>query len=1134
MSALAAAPSGEDDQPESRRRPPRLPEPVLRAGAEAAGVSDDVLSRAVELALAAGPDAAGVEWRQRARCRGWDAEQFYPSRGGQLRQVLAACASCPVQAECLGAALALGEHHGVWGGTSGAARSRLRRVLRSAGVLGVVGEDAYLAWHEDGADREPAPTRPSRLQSVVRPRQHQLEAVAAICAAIGTGGRCQVAMAPGSGKTHVGLWSAERLGATRVLVLVPSLPLVAQTIALWRHSGSGAARVLAVCSDAGELEAEATTDPGCVRAFLDGAGPAVVVATYQSSPVLAAAGARFDLAVADEAHHLAGARDKHFAALCRGEIPAERILYMTATPRQYRRRDGEVELVGMDDAAVFGPLVYRLSLSDAVAAGVVADYRIVVAAVEADTFARVATHPGLAGIDAHLLAGAIAVVRAMGDFGLASCLSFHTRVERARTFASLIGPVADALAGERPPGPGWSGWAHGGASVRIRQRLLARLADGASWGVLANARAFGEGVDLPTLDAVAIVDPKNSESDVLQAAGRALRRPGAAAKVGTVLLPVLLAEGGDATDPLAGIDRRGLEVVAGVLRALRAHDDDLGARLDRTRRVVGQASGGGRPDWAAYARSRSARGLLGSRVELWVPGGATGELAGALALRLVRESTPGWEEHLGRLRAWVDAHASAAVPQLATVPDGHGGTFGLGAWCTTQRTLRRRQLLAPERVAALEALPGWCWDPVPEQWQAHLDALADWSARHGDANCPQGTVWQGKRLGQWVSTVRTAYKASVLDAGRTAGLEALPGWSWDMRADAWEAHFVDLASWVNDHGHACPSDGDVVGGFDLGRWVAKQRSALRAGRLGDDRADRLRALPGWVDHEREAGWEAGFAHLRAWAGEHGHAAPPQSLVLADGYGLGGWVATQRERRRRGRLPAGREARLEALAGWEWSPRTDAWPAAYDRLVAFVEREGHARVPDRDDGSGFSLGAWVSFQRTQFARGLLGPERAAALERLPGWVWSVHDARFEAGVAALEVYVARSGNCEPGPGHREGQLRLGQWVQRVRALHGAGRLEAARAARLEAVDGWHWEAALSQDAVWAAAWEAAFVRLARWADANGHAMPRQHVVLDDGFRLGNWVAKQRARQRSGQLASDRAARLEQLAGWARRG
>jgi hypothetical protein len=140
---------------------------------------------------------------------------------------------------------------------------------------------------------------------------------------------------------------------------------------------------------------------------------------------------------------------------------------MSATPRRYRKHGDDLEVVGMDDQESFGPEVFRLQLSEAVDAGIVADYRVVVAAVDRVTFDRVAAHQAPSDIDPQLLAGAIAVVRAMGEFDLRSLISFHSRVERARVFAGLIGIVAEALPpNDRPPGLGWSAWVHGGTVPR--------------------------------------------------------------------------------------------------------------------------------------------------------------------------------------------------------------------------------------------------------------------------------------------------------------------------------------------------------------------------------------------------------------------------------------------------------------------------------------------------------------------------------------------------------------------------------------------------------------------------------------------------------------------------------------------
>ena len=122
------------------------------------------------------------------------------------------------------------------------------------------------------------------------------------------------------------MWAAARLDARRVLILVPTLGIIPQTVRLWRRNGPWPeATFLAVCGDSARgLELETTSDAGRVQSFLAASspvGPSVVVATYQSSSVLVSAGERFDLVIADEAHHLAGGRTKPFAAVVRGEIP---------------------------------------------------------------------------------------------------------------------------------------------------------------------------------------------------------------------------------------------------------------------------------------------------------------------------------------------------------------------------------------------------------------------------------------------------------------------------------------------------------------------------------------------------------------------------------------------------------------------------------------------------------------------------------------------------------------------------------------------------------------------------------------------------------------------------------------------
>jgi predicted helicase len=125
--------------------------------------------------------------------------------------------------------------------------------------------------------------------------------VKAVCQGFEQSDRGQLIMACGTGKTLVGLWTAERLDCRRTLVLLPSLSLLAQTMREWAANSSQPFARLAVCSDetvteedhlvehTSELGLPVTTDPEKITKFLRYQSPRVVFATYQSSGRLAEA-----------------------------------------------------------------------------------------------------------------------------------------------------------------------------------------------------------------------------------------------------------------------------------------------------------------------------------------------------------------------------------------------------------------------------------------------------------------------------------------------------------------------------------------------------------------------------------------------------------------------------------------------------------------------------------------------------------------------------------------------------------------------------------------------------------------------------------------------------------------------------
>src|SRR5215213_6850293 len=136
----------------------------------------------------------------------------------------------------------------------------------------------------------------------------------------------------------------------------------------------------------------------------------------------------------------------------------------------------------------------------------------------------------------------------MAKYDLRRVVSFHGRVKRARDFSAEVPDVIRWMPeGARPEGPVWTSYVSGEMSAGQRDVRLRRFRhlEAGERALLANARCLAEGVDVPSIDAVAFIDPRRSQIDIIQAVGRAIRRSEEKTK-GTVVLPVFVDPNEDA------------------------------------------------------------------------------------------------------------------------------------------------------------------------------------------------------------------------------------------------------------------------------------------------------------------------------------------------------------------------------------------------------------------------------------------------------------------------------------------------------------------------------------------------------------------------------------------------------------
>ncbi len=475
------------------------------------------------------------------------------------------------------------------------------------------------------------------------PRQHQIEALAAVREGLQDADRGKLIMACGTGKTYTALQIAEALAGKggRVLFLVPSLSLMSQTIREWSIDCTIPLRSFAVCSDVQvgvrkvknddladmdvhDLEIPATTHGAKLGAKANAPDPermTVVFSTYQSIQAIHDAQAKFglpgfDLIVCDEAHRttgvtLSGEDESNFVRVHDAEyIRGKKRVYMTATPRIFGEavkktaEDADAVLCSMDDPTKFGETLFTRNFSWAVQNGLLTDYKVIVLAVDEESVSaslqkRLADENSeLVLDDATKIVGCYkALTKAdlkpdvAGDTGpMRRALAFARDIKRSKLVQSEFERVAedwrDALdpkvAETIPPLECEVEHVDGGFSAHARNSLLSWLKEdtGADGPCRILTNARCLSEGVDVPALDAILFLHPRKSQIdVVQSVGRVMRRAEGKKMGYVILPVGVPAGVEPEKALDDNDK--YKVVWQILNALRAHDDRLDATINK-------------------------------------------------------------------------------------------------------------------------------------------------------------------------------------------------------------------------------------------------------------------------------------------------------------------------------------------------------------------------------------------------------------------------------------------------------------------------------------------------------------------------------------------------------------------------
>jgi superfamily II DNA or RNA helicase len=817
-------------------------------------------------------------------------------------------------------------------------------VQNRTGIRSLRGVDFDQLTDEDFTVIENWLKKKQKKRQPLTPDPYQVEALTNISTHLEANDRGTVVMACGTGKTLVALWAVEQSKANSILVLVPSLTLLQQTLEEWSvHNSWGKDfTYLCVCSDPSvnlkndEIEIDPTdipfridTDPAIVRSYLASVNgkQKIVFSTYQSGQVISQATKgefKFDIGVFDEAHKTTGSVNGRFAlALNDKNIQIKKRLFLTATPKHFKiKKKSQAEtfnaddfvLASMDNDVIYGGRAHTLTFGQAASKGIICPYKVVISLIDKQEVDDFSLKNGITlvegdSVKAKWVASQIAVSRAIKHTNAKKIITFHSRVKTAREFAS------DDVYGIKKFIDDFSVFhVHGKQKSNERKDTISKFRK-APRSLITNAKCLTEGVDVPAVDMVVFVDPRHSKIDIAQAVGRAMRKPrGGDKKVGYIVIPIF-AENTNDESIEKSIQTENYEDIAIILNALLEIDNELIDIVQKYKEEIGGDKLINKNDFKEKFE------VIGPLIDL-------DELTDFISINVLDQLGGTWNEWFGRLIKFKEDNGHCNVPQLYITKTGHK----LGWWVTTQRRQRLKLILSENRISQLNNI-GFLWvgtkgGPESNLWEHNLQLYLNFKKREGHVNIPKGHKEDGLDLDQWIKNQRRGHFNQLSGTGKyklnNERFQKLndTGFEWDPLEKIWEEYFNALLSFK----------------------------------------------------KRELNVKVKYNHIE------------------NGLNLGSWLNTQKYQKNKGKLSIERIQKFEEI-GVRWSivkkinknKISIEFEKKFNLLLKFKEREGHCAVPYAHIEMGTKLGHWVNNQRS--LKSNLGMEVINKLDQI-GFVWTV--------------------------------------------------------------------------------------------------------------------------------------------------
>jgi len=279
--------------------------------------------------------------------------------------------------------------------------------------------------------------------------------------------------------------------------------------------------------------------------------------------------------------------------------------------------------------------------------------------------------------------------------------------------------------------------------------------------------------------------------------------------------------------------------------------------------------------------------------------------------------------------------------------------------------------------------------------------------------------------------------------------------------------------------------------------------------------------------EREQLWHDRLAEVTEFYNKNGR--NPKSTVPEEAP-LASWFTMQRVRLRTGTMRADRADLLDQnLPHWrETASREDRFTTNLNAYVAFLEKNGVAPVSSSEDENERKLAIWMSNQKAQARRDNASPDAIAALDaKIPGWNdWQRKKQKrsdkypsWDKSLELLKEFIENNGVKPVFECDSDEERRLAAWLNNQRRLYRKGKLNSKRLAALDVTIP-NWNNISRNDGKW----DKNLKFIATFVKENEFS-PSTASNNEDERKAARWFAEQRRQDESGELSSERVAKLD---------